>query len=64
MPSFTVKQARNHAGLRQIDMAEGMNIGVDTYRKIEKNPETATIKQAKKIAELTGLSLDFIFFGS
>lgn len=62
MPIFTVKQARRFANLTQSKMADLLGMCVDTYRKIENNPEKATVEQAKLIAEVTGISLDCIFF--
>ena len=59
---FTVKQARKYAGKTQSEMAEALKIHKDTYRKIENNPKTATIDQAKKIADFTGIEFDQIFF--
>ena len=62
MPNFTVKQARQFANLTQSEMANILGIHVDTYRKIEINPEKATVEQAKQISEATGISYDCIFF--
>lgn len=59
---ISVKAARTNAHLKQVEMAEKMGIHVQTYRKIEEHPETATVKQAKQIAEITGCSLEDIFF--
>ena len=59
---FTVKQARKMRDLTQDQMAEALKVHVQTYRKIETRPEMATIEQAKKIAEVTGLTLDELFF--
>ena len=61
---MTIKQARLYKGLTQVELAKALNIHVQTYRKIEQNPELATIEQAKKIAELTGISYNEIFFDS
>ena len=62
MPNFTVKQARRFANLTQSKMADLLGMHVDTYRKIENNPEKATVEQAKLISKVTGISLDCIFF--
>ena len=59
---FTVKQARLLANKTQAQMAEALKVHVQTYRKIELKPETATVKQAQIISEVTGLTLDQIFF--
>lgn len=61
---YSVKQARLLSGLKQQDMADRLQIHVQTYRKIESNSEIATIAQAVRIAEITGVALDQIFFGT
>jgi DNA-binding XRE family transcriptional regulator len=60
---YTVKQARLISGRTQQDMADLLHVHRDTYRKIEERPDEATIKQAKKISEITGIPIDQIFFG-
>jgi len=62
--NYSVKQARQLAGLTQCQMAQKMRIHRDTYRKIEGNPETATIAQGRIIAQITGIPFDSIFFSS
>lgn len=59
---FSVKQARQYAGFTQREMAEKLSISRDSYRKIEKNPETATISLATKFSQVTGIPIDQIFF--
>ena len=59
---FSVKQARLISNLKQTDMAKKLGIHVQTYRKIEQNPDLATIEQAKKIAEIVEIPYDEIFF--
>lgn len=59
---FTVEQARKHAGFSQKEMADKMGIHRQTYMRIEKNPEQATIKQGKMISDITGIGFDQIFF--
>lgn len=61
---YTPKMARQFAGYTQMEMAKKLGISRDTYRRIEANPETATISQGKKIAAVTGISFDAIFFGT
>lgn len=58
----TVKQARKMAGLTQQEMANGLEMNRTTYIKLEKEPDLITIRQAKKICEITGFSIDDIFF--
>lgn len=61
---FSPKMARQFAGLTQVEMAGELGVSRDTYRRIEAKPETATIAQGKKIADITGVSFDQIFFGA
>lgn len=61
---FTVKQVRLMADKTQHEMAEELGIGVDTYRRIERNPNSATVEQAKQISNIVGISYDIIFFGT
>lgn len=61
--AFTVKQARVLNDFTQVEMAEKVGVSRDVYRKIEANPESATVKQAMAIAEATGISVNDIFFG-
>lgn len=60
--AFTVKQARQMIGLTQEQMAQKMGICRDTYRRIECNPESATIAQGRRIAEITRIAFDSIIF--
>ncbi len=62
--TFSVKQARRLVGYTQVEMAEKLGVSRDTYRRIEAKPETATILQGQKIAEITGISFDSIFFAA
>lgn len=59
---LTIKQARRLCDKTQKEMAEALNVHIQTYRKIESNPGTATIDQARTIAAITGVTLDRIFF--
>lgn len=59
---YTVKQARLLAGLSQAKVAQKMGVNVDTYRRIEKNPECSTIESAKKICRILNMPFDTIFF--
>lgn len=60
---FTIKQARQFAGLTQKSVAKFLNIDRGTYIKIEKDPQRATIRQVCKISELTGIQIKDIFLG-
>ena len=59
---FSVKQARQYAGLTQIDIANRLGISRDSYRKIEITPDKTPIVLAKKFSEIVGISIDQIFF--
>lgn len=59
---FSVKQARQYAGLTQIDVANRLGISRDSYRKIELTPDKTPVVLAKKFSEIVGISIDQIFF--
>jgi DNA-binding XRE family transcriptional regulator len=59
---FSPKQARLVKGLRQEDVAKKIGVYIQTYRKLENNPEDFTISQAKTFSELVGIPYDQIFF--
>lgn len=61
---FTMRQARQYAGLTQKEVADHFGVSLPTYTRIEHEPERATIAQAKKFSGITGIPLDEIFFGS
>lgn len=58
---YTVKQARVLADFTQTKMEKMLGISRDTYRKIELDPESAKISQAKKISKITGIEFSDIF---
>lgn len=60
--AFTVKQARQYAGLTQVEAAKALGISRDAYRKIEIYPEETSISMAKRFAEVVGIPIDQIFF--
>lgn len=59
---FTLKQARLIREKHQEEMAELLDMHVQTYQKLEKNPDNVTIGQAKKIAEYLDIPYNDIFF--
>lgn len=62
---YTVEQARKLKNKSQKEMASYLKMHVQTYRKIEKNPEKATIKQAREISSFLEVPYDEIdFFAS
>lgn len=60
---FTVKQARTYAGLTQEELANALEIARCTYSHIEKDPSRATVHQLNRIAEVTGIPVEYIFLG-
>ena len=63
MMAYTVRQARRLAEKTQSEMAKLLGISRPSYRKIELHPDLATIAQATRIEEVTGIPMDQIFFG-
>lgn len=59
---LTLKQARLIRELTQDQMAQKLGIHSQTYRKIELNPDEASIAQAKAISKVLGISNEEIFF--
>ncbi|HIW14881.1 MAG TPA: helix-turn-helix domain-containing protein [Firmicutes bacterium] len=59
---FSVKQARQYAGLTQRETAKKLGISRDSYRKMEIAPESASIALAKRFSEIVGIPIDQIFF--
>ena len=60
---FTVKQARQMAGLSQGAMAEKLGMTTVTYAKYEHNPARMRIDTAVKLSSVVGIPIDQIFFG-
>ena len=61
---YTVRQARRLAEKTQIETAKALGVCEHTYRKMEKNPESVTIKQAAELSSFFGIPYDHIFFGT
>lgn len=59
---MSIRQARRAQEITQKEMAESLQVHVQTYRRIEEYPETATIAQARKIAEKLGMSYNDLIF--
>lgn len=58
----TVRAWRRAKEISQEDMAVRLGIHVNTYQNWEAEPEKISIGNAKKIAEIFGVSLDDILF--
>lgn len=61
---LSLKQLRLIRGKTQDDMAKLLNIHVQTYRKLEENPDEITIKQVKIISGFLEVSYDDIFWAN
>ncbi len=57
-------EARKNARYSQEQVAGLLGISRPTYAKMESNPETITIEDAKKLSELFDVSVADIFFSS
>ena len=55
---FSLSQARTYRGINQESFAGALGVSVPTLIKYERNPEKMRVGQAKKCAELLGLSFD------
>ena len=62
MEDISLKQARILREKTQDYMAELLGIHVQTYRKLEQNPDNVTVGQAKVISKNLGFPYDTIFF--
>lgn len=60
--AYTVKQARLLAGLTQQQMADELCVHRTTYVKLESDPESFTMKQAKTISRITKIPMEQIRF--
>lgn len=59
---YTMKLARVKANLTQREIASKMHISRDKYRKLEENPEKATIEEALNFCAIVKLPLDEVIF--
>jgi DNA-binding XRE family transcriptional regulator len=62
--TLTLRQARRLREKSQEELARQIGVHVNTYRKLEENPDTVTIAMAKRISQVLGISYDEIFFAS
>ncbi len=59
-----LKIARLRAGYKQQEVADLMGVHVQTYSNMEKHPDSMSIKDAKRFAEIVGVSVENLFFTS
>ena len=60
--ALTIRQARMMKEIPQRVMAEKLNVCRETYMKIERHPEKATIEQGFQIASVLGVPVDELIF--
>lgn len=58
---ITMKLARVGVDLTQREVAERLGVSVQSYIKYEKDPDSMTLKNAKRFADLVGVDFDTIF---
>lgn len=63
MKGLTIRQMRLAKEITQQEMADKLNIHINTYAGWEKEPLSISIGNAFKIAEIFEVSIDDIFFG-
>lgn len=63
MPTINIslKAARVNANLTQRELAEALNVTVDTVLNWENGKSEPKLSQLKRISELSGIPMDFIF---
>lgn len=61
---ITMKQARIGANMTQQQVADKLGVHVQTYQRMENNPEDISIKQGKLFASIVGVEFENIFFNS
>ena len=59
---ITMKQARVGAEMTQQQVADKLGVHVQTYQRMENNPEDVTIRQGKTFSEIVGVRFEDIFF--
>lgn len=61
---FTLRQARDYAGLTQKEMAKRLHIAQITYGMYERGEREMRVNTAKRFSEIVGIDLnDLIFYG-
>ena len=59
---FTIKKARQYAGLTQQETAEKLGISTKTYQNSENGKTAMRIDKAKKFSSITNIPLSKIIF--
>lgn len=58
---LNIRRLRREKGLTQAVVASEAGINTNTYAKIERGVQTATVPMLEKIAEVLGVKLDILF---
>lgn len=61
MPRISLEAARVNAGLTQKELAEMLGVSNVTIVNWEKGNSEPSVSQLRKISELSGIPMDFIF---
>lgn len=59
---FTIKQARNYAGLTQKQMAQKMNVSLAAYQAYEWGNVPMRMDKADDFSKIVGIKLENIIF--
>ena len=60
-PKITLPAARVNAGMNQREMAQYLGVDVSTILNWEKGKSEPSTSQLRKISEVSGIPMDFIF---
>ena len=60
-PRITLAAARTNAGMSQREWAEEMGVDLSTITNWEKGRTEPSASQLRRISELSGIPMDFIF---
>ena len=58
---FSIRQARQYAGLTQAETAHKLGICRGAYIRLEKDPSRATVGQINSISRITGIPVNEFF---
>lgn len=61
MPRISLESARVNAKLTQRELAEKLNVSVGTVNNWENGRSEPTLSQLRKISEISGIPMDFIY---
>lgn len=61
MPRITLEAVRVNSGMKQTEWAESLGVTVNTVISWEKGKTEPTLSHLRKMSELSGIPMDFIF---